>query len=430
MNSVRESSEYPADVKVQAPPGTGVGAFVGAARPFWRILLRGALLLIVTLGIYRFWLATDVRRFLWANSDVAGDGFEYTGTGLELLIGFCIAVLILVPVYVGLFVAALDLGFIGSISGLLAFALLGLLAQFAIYRARRYRLTRTVFRGLRFHQTGSGWRYALRAVFWWSMVALSLGLAYPWAQASLERYKMRHTFYGELPGYFAGSGLLLFFRGLPMWLAVIGPFFFGLFVTVNMVDWGVVADTIKQGGDDVLARLEGASPGLGSALGIGLLAIIWAVLAAAFLYPAFQAIVLRWWISGIQFGAISVESRLKMGQVYGVYARFLWYALLLAILVALAAAVALFGAGTASGWIGKSQAAEIALTGALVGGYVVVALAYSTVYQATVKLGIWRLCFESLNLSGLELLQRVKARGEASSAVGEGLADALQVGGI
>jgi len=35
--------------------------------------------------------------------------------------------------------------------------------QFAIYRARRYRMTRTVWRGVRFWMTGSGWNYALRA---------------------------------------------------------------------------------------------------------------------------------------------------------------------------------------------------------------------------------------------------------------------------
>ena len=39
----------------------------------------------------------------------------------------------------------------------------------SIYRARRYRLTRTILRGIRFHQTGSAWRYAVCALFWWSL---------------------------------------------------------------------------------------------------------------------------------------------------------------------------------------------------------------------------------------------------------------------
>ena len=64
--------------------------------------MRGAVLLAFTLGIYRFWLATDIRRFLWSNTEIAGDSLEYTGTAIELLIGFLIAIAVLVPIYVGL----------------------------------------------------------------------------------------------------------------------------------------------------------------------------------------------------------------------------------------------------------------------------------------------------------------------------------------
>ena len=69
--------------------------------------MRGAVLLMFTLGIYRFWLTTDVRRFLWSNTEVAGESFEYTGTARELLLGFLIAVAILVPLYAAFFMVAL-----------------------------------------------------------------------------------------------------------------------------------------------------------------------------------------------------------------------------------------------------------------------------------------------------------------------------------
>ena len=110
---------------------------------------------------------------------------------------------------------------------MLAFAALALLGQFAVYRARRYRLSRTVYRGIRFHQTGSAWRYAVCAIFWWAMIGMTLGLAYPFAQASLERFKLRNTFYGDLQGEFAGSGTRLFFRGILFWLVVVAPFVLG-----------------------------------------------------------------------------------------------------------------------------------------------------------------------------------------------------------
>jgi hypothetical protein len=46
-----------------------------------------------------------------------------------------------------------------------------------------------------------------------------------------------------------------------------------------------------------------------------------------------------------------------------------------------------------------------------------------------VQLSLWQLGMESLQLSGLTALTQVKATGRPSSAVGEGLADALNIGG-
>src|SRR5205085_11582661 len=100
------------------------GRFAAPERPFWRLLIRGAVLLLVTLGIYRFWLATDVRRFLWSNTEIAGDGLEYIGTARELLLGFLIAIALLVPVNVAFFLAALGRGWLSQISGLLALIVL------------------------------------------------------------------------------------------------------------------------------------------------------------------------------------------------------------------------------------------------------------------------------------------------------------------
>src|ERR1044072_7139399 len=140
MNDANPFDAPPAEAP--APPPNGA-RFLGEERAFWRLLTRGAFLLMVTLGIYRFWLATDVRRFLWSNTQIAGDGLEYIGSARELLIGFLIAIVILVPINIVFFLAALGRGWLSQIAGLLALLALALLGQFAVYRARRYRLTRT-----------------------------------------------------------------------------------------------------------------------------------------------------------------------------------------------------------------------------------------------------------------------------------------------
>ena len=401
--------------------------FLGQRRFYWRLLIRGAALLMVTLGIYRFWLATDVRRFLWSNTEIAGEALEYTGTALELLIGFLIAIAILIPVYAGFFLAALDLGVLGKLSGMAAFAALGVLGQYAIYRARRYRLTRTIYRGLRFHQEGSAWAYAFRAMLWWVATVLSFGLVYPFQLASLERYKMRHTFYGDLAGSFDASGLRLLVRGLPMWFLVFAPLAVAVSGFIG-IDWRALADTLAQGGDDMMSKIEGSNPGLGAVIVFAMLMGGVSIILAALLYPAFQAVVLRWWSSGLCFGAIEVRSHLRIRHVYGAYARFVGYAILFSIAMGIVGVlVSLFI--TAIGGVGRFAAGgEIATTFAALLGYVITALGYSTIYRATVLLSLWQLGMESLQLSGLSALENVKATGRPSSALGEGLADALNVG--
>jgi len=401
--------------------------FFGQRRAYWRLLIRGAVMLFVTLGIYRFWLVTDVRRFLWSNTEIAGEALEYTGTALELLLGFLVAIALLIPVYGGIFLAALDLGILGKLSGVIAFAALGLLGQYAIYRARRYRLTRTIYRGLRFHQEGSAWGYAFRAMLWWIITALTFGLAYPFQVASLERYKMRNTFYGDLGGSFEGSGFVLLLRGFPMWFLVFAPLVLTLrgFVAV---DWKALVDALAQGGDDVMGRIEGGNPGLGAAIVFAMLMATASVTLAGLLYPAFQAVTLRWWSSGLRFGDVEVRSHLRMRHVYGAYARFVGYAILFSIAMAFIGTF-LFGAMGVAASIGKvDTAGEIATTLALLVGYVIIALGFSTIYRATVLLSLWQLGMESLQLSGLAALEKVKAKGRPSSALGEGLADALNVG--
>ncbi len=410
------------------PVASGGVKFLGSRRAYWRLLIRGGILLMVTLGIYRFWLMTDVRRFLWANSEIDGETLEYSGTPFELLLGFLVAVAILIPIYAGFFLAALDLGVLGKLSGAIAFALLGVLGQYAVYRARRYRLTRTIFRGVRFHQTGSAWGYSLRACLWWLASGFTLGLAYPFQLAFLERYKMRNTFYGDLAGRFEGSGLALFLRGILMWIVVVAPIAVTAEAFMEVVDWKALADAAAAGGPDIVSHIEASNPGLYGAIVFAMLMGGASISFAALLYPAYQALMLRWWLAGLRFGEIEVRTQLRTRQVYGAYMRFLWFAILFCILAAIVGSIGLLVfellAGDPTGTGG-----EIAATGLLLVSYVFVALGFSTVYRATVMLSLWQLGMESLQLSGLSALERVKATGRPSSALGEGLADALNVGG-
>ena len=145
------------------------GAYRGeGGRLFWLALGTGVLTLL-TLGIYRFWAKARIRRYLWSATAPGGNPFEYTGTGLEKFLGFLVAVVILAA-YLGILnVVLLFLGFSVITGGdpndpmvmfqqvlvlyINLFALIPLIF-FAQYRARRYLLSRTCWRGVRFCVSG------------------------------------------------------------------------------------------------------------------------------------------------------------------------------------------------------------------------------------------------------------------------------------
>ena len=404
--------------------------FTGDARAYWRLLTRGALLLMVTLGIYRFWLTTDVRRFLWSSTEVNGESIEYSGTAAELLIGFLIALALLVPVYAAFFLAALDVGALGQMSGSLGLFLLFVLGQYAVFRARRYRASRTIYRGLRFHQEGSAVRYAICATFWWGLTALTFGLAFPWKESRLERFKLRHTFYGTLPGRFEGYGFSLFLRGLPLWIVLALPLAAGLTALGQTFDPELLDRAFAESSNDFLERIANDNPDFAGAIIFALLSVGVTLTLGLLLYPAFQAIRARWWVSGLRLGPITARSHLRTLPMYGLYLRFAGLVLLFLLALGLAAIplVVIYGALLGNGDVSILRELAASLIG--LGFYVVAMLGLSTLYRGAVVMPQWRLTVESTELSGLTGLDHVEAAGEPGSPVGEGLADALHVGGI
>jgi uncharacterized membrane protein YjgN (DUF898 family) len=406
--------------------------FLGDESAYWRLRIKGAALVVVTLGIYRFWLATDVRRFLWSNTEIAGDTLEYNGLATELLIGFLFAIAILVPLYMVFALVALELDIVALAPALIGFALLALLGEYALYRARRYRLTRTVFRGLRFDQHGSPWRYAFYALVCWAIVIVTLGLAYPWTSAFIERFKMRNTSYGDLQGRFEGSGLSLFLRGLPMWLLVVGVPVIAIVAMARLIDWNMLGNAIavSQGDGDSINTLIKSNPQLGKAIGLIVGAFFASILIGALLYPVFQAVTLRWWISGLRFGEVAVTSRLRIRQVYRVYLRLLLYLFLLSLLAGIMGGMTVFAVVGVVSLMHNATVTQVVVAAISILLYVVVMIGSSTIYQVIVAAGLWRLGAQTAALTGEAALDGVRATGTASSALGEGLADALGVGSI
>ncbi|MCB2130730.1 MAG: DUF898 family protein [Rhodobacteraceae bacterium] len=185
-------------------------AYFGKKGALFALALKTSLLTIVTLGIYRFWAKTRIRKYVWSSITVGEDALEYTGTGLEKFLGFLVAVVIL-AIYLGF--VQLGLFFLGlhfiaepqnqrealqqiAVFYISLFAVAPLIV-FARYRARRYILARTRFRGIRFGMDKAAWGYVWRAIVHSLVTLLTLGLLLPRQTFNLEKYLTDHSHFGD-----------------------------------------------------------------------------------------------------------------------------------------------------------------------------------------------------------------------------------------
>jgi uncharacterized membrane protein YjgN (DUF898 family) len=377
-------------------------SFSGDRGEFLRLIVRGTGLELITVGFYRFWLATDIRRHLWSNTDIGDDAAEYTGSGKELLLGFLFALAILVPIYLLYFLIGLEAERARAFASIPLFLFFYLFGQFAIYRARRYRLTRTVWRGVRFWMSGSGWAYAARPALWGIVAILTLGLMLPWREAALERYKMRHSYYGDLEGSFEGRGWDFFKQG--WWLWALGV------LSLVLMAW-------------MSAKKVPFVPFL-------------LVVAAPFLYGTFKAVEWRWWLSGIRFGAVRFESVLSRTALIGLYWKVIgWLVLLMILFTAYAfSCVALIASvdqtPMAKVFVPGNLQANIPMIGLMIVGYLALILGMNVVMRMYLLRDVWARVVSSTTVHNIEAAANVAAKGELANALGEGFADGLDVAGF
>jgi uncharacterized membrane protein YjgN (DUF898 family) len=385
----------PAAPMTPVPPPLAVApvskvVFAGHRSDFRRLVVRGAFLELITVGFYRFWLATDIRRQLWSHTSIDGDAPEYTGTAKELFIGFLFAMAILVPIYVAYTLLGLEAERLQAFASVPLILFFFFFTEFAVYRARRYRLTRTVWRGVRFGMGGSGWNYAARSGGWMLLTILTLGLALPWRQAALERFKMRHTAYGDLKGSFDGKGSELFRRGWWIWLLMWPSAFL--------------------------------------------------LIPLPFLYGAFKAIEWRWWISGLRFGEVHLQSDLDASAMFDLYWKVIGWGLLLATVLSIWLGMA-FGLPLMAADIDWSEGEDAVLaalnvvaepwvlaTAAI--GYVTAALAFVVILRLYLNHDVWKRVAETTRVHNLAAAANVNVQGQMVGALGEGFADSLDVAGF
>jgi uncharacterized membrane protein YjgN (DUF898 family) len=182
-------------------PASAFG-FTGTWREFLPIAATNLLLIVVTLGFYRFWAKARERRYLWGRTRFIDDHLEWTGTGKEMFVGFLVVVLGLLPLLL-----FFQFGFQAMVArGEESAAILIMLAIYigffyllgvGQFRALRYRLSRSWWHGIRGGAHARGWNYGGQFVWKNAVGYMIFGLFVPWAQTSLWNDRWNRMSFGR-----------------------------------------------------------------------------------------------------------------------------------------------------------------------------------------------------------------------------------------
>jgi uncharacterized membrane protein YjgN (DUF898 family) len=161
------------------------------------------------------------------------------------------------------------------------------------------------------------------------------------------------------------------------------------------------------------------------------------IITLPFTYPAYQAILWRWWVSGVSFGKVRFDSDLRAGRLMGLYWTVIGWIILLVVvdiivITIVITAIVHFGTSqtTASVMLLFARQHPYLMLGANIANYLVVALCAGILARVYLVRGLWERVVTSVTAHNLDGADNVRARGMPASALGEGFADALDVAGL
>lgn len=207
------ASQTPALQPQAHPSPVSAIGFHGQGGTLFGIQIVNLFLIIITLGIYSFWSRVRVRRYMLSQTEFEGDRFAYHGTGRELFNGWLKAMLIFaLPLTVlGVLQAWADMesGFYALLQ-ILAYMIAVFFIPIATVNARRYRLSRCSWRGIRFSFRGGVRDFVNIYVKGWLLTLITFGLYYPIWQNRRQSFLLGDSYFGNQRLAFDGRGKDIF----------------------------------------------------------------------------------------------------------------------------------------------------------------------------------------------------------------------------
>jgi uncharacterized membrane protein YjgN (DUF898 family) len=178
--------------------------FTATTGEYFRIWIVNLALTIVTLGIYSAWAKVRKKRYFYAHTRIADEGFEYRGNPVAILKGRIVAVALLAAYSIA--------GQVSPVAqGVLAL-LFAIVFPWLYVRSLAFNAYNSAYRNIRL-SFGGTYTQALALMAWCAFVTvITGGIGYPYARAKLTRFSAEQHRYGTAP--FALPSLVRGFYGI------------------------------------------------------------------------------------------------------------------------------------------------------------------------------------------------------------------------
>lgn len=182
-------------------------SFKGDTMQLVGIVFLNLLLVVITLGMYYPWYRAKLLKYIYSETYFNEDNFQFVGTGRELFIGLLKA-LVLVGIIYGPYLYGLKLGDPEVLLMGFPILLIGsmIFIPLAVHGAFRYRMSRTVLRGIHFRYTGSLKKLYGIYIKGFLLTILTLGVYSVWNRINVRKYVLSNVRYGNVTFGFNGTG--------------------------------------------------------------------------------------------------------------------------------------------------------------------------------------------------------------------------------
>ncbi len=216
--------------------------FEGKGSELFGIFIDNLILNLFTFGIYYPWAKAKKLRFFYSSTSINNSYFHFSGNGKEMFFGLikALAVLFFLNFIYETFIFGMAMDWMLLIGGIFYFLFFYFLIVIASVGAKRYRMSRTSWRGIRFRFEGTLKETIILIAKGWVINILTLGLYYPYYLNHFQAYWTSRSSFGNIYFNYDGQGKDVFqiwIKGILISTITFGIYLFWLKANLHRYFW-------------------------------------------------------------------------------------------------------------------------------------------------------------------------------------------------